>query len=287
MTESRLLRIAVPNKGALAEAAATMLRSAGYRQRTDAKDLTLIDSDHEVEFYYLRPRDIAVYVGEGHLDLGITGRDMLLDSKANAVEVMDLGFGGSRFRFAAPVGSGLTIQDLQGKRIATSYPGLLADWLEQRGLSADVIKLDGAVESAIRLGVADAVADVVDTGTTLRRAGLEMFGEPILNSEAILIRRGGGADAPEGMSGLKTRLESVLVASNYLMMDYNVAVTDLAATTALAGGVDGPTVSQLNKEGWVAVRVLVPRDGVHRLMDRLFEAGARGILLTELAACRL
>lgn len=287
MTESRLLRIAVPNKGALAEAAATMLRSAGYRQRTDAKDLTLIDSDHEVEFYYLRPRDIAVYVGEGHLDLGITGRDMLLDSKANAVEVMDLGFGGSRFRFAAPVGSGLTIEDLQGKRIATSYPGLLADWLEQRGLSADVIKLDGAVESAIRLGVADAVADVVDTGTTLRRAGLEMFGEPILNSEAILIRRGGGADAPEGMSGLKTRLESVLVASNYLMMDYNVAVTDLAATTALAGGVDGPTVSQLNKEGWVAVRVLVPRDGVHRLMDRLFEAGARGILLTELAACRL
>lgn len=287
MTDSRLLRIAVPNKGALAEAAATMLRSAGYRQRTDAKDLTLIDSDHEVEFYYLRPRDIAVYVGEGHLDLGITGRDMLLDSKANAVEVMELGFGGSRFRFAAPVGSGLTIQDLQGKRIATSYPGLLADWLEQRGLSADVIKLDGAVESAIRLGVADAVADVVDTGTTLRRAGLEMFGEPILNSEAILIRRGGGADAPEGMSGLKTRLESVLVASNYLMMDYNVPVADLAATTALAGGVDGPTVSQLNKEGWVAVRVLVPRDGVHRLMDRLFEAGARGILLTELAACRL
>lgn len=287
MTESRLLRIAVPNKGALAEAAARMLRSAGYRQRTDSKDLTLIDSDHGVEFYYLRPRDIAVYVGEGHLDLGITGRDMLLDSKANAVEVMELGFGGSRFRFAAPVGAGLEIADLDGKRIATSYPGLLRDWLAERGLSSDVIKLDGAVESAIRLGVADVVADVVDTGTTLRRAGLEMFGEPICYSEAILIRRGDEAETPAGMRSLKTRLDSVLVASNYLMMDYNVAATDLEATTALAGGVDGPTVSQLSKDGWLAVRVLVPREGAHLLMDRLFDAGARGILLTELAACRL
>lgn len=286
MTGSRLLKIAVPNKGALAEAAAAMLRSAGYRQRVDSKDLTLIDSDHNVEFYYLRPRDIAVYVGEGHLDLGITGRDMLLDSKANATEIMELGFGGSRFRFAAPEGSGMGMADLEHKRIATSYPGLLSDWLAERAISADVIKLDGAVESAIRLGVADVVADVVDTGTTLRKAGLEMFGEPMCISEAILIRRGNG-DEPLGMDSLRTRLESVLVASNYFMMDYNVAAENLAATTALASGVDGPTVSQLARDNWLAVRVLVPRQGAHLLMDHLFDAGARGILLTELAACRL
>lgn len=286
MTENTLLKVAVPNKGALAESAAAMLRSAGYRQRTDSKDLTLIDVDHGVEFYYLRPRDIAVYVGEGHLDLGITGRDMLMDSQANAAEVMALGFGGSRFRFAAVAGSGLDVNRLGGKRIATSYDGLLRAWLAERGIEADVIKLDGAVESAIRLGVADVVADVVDTGTTLRRAGLEMFGEPISTSEAILIRRG---DVPEptGVKGVQTRLESVLVANNYFMMDYNVEESNLEATTALAAGVSGPTISDLTREGWLAVRVLVPRKGAHMLMDRLFEAGARGILLTELASCRL
>ena len=285
MTE-RLLKIAVPNKGALAEAAADMLRSAGYRQRTDAKDLTLIDADHNVEFYYLRPRDIAVYVGAGHLDVGITGRDMLLDSAAPADEIMALGFGGSRFRFAAPAGCGTTVENLAGKRIATSYPGLLQIWLDEQGIEATLVKLDGAVESAIRLGVADVVADVVDTGTTLRRAGLEMFGDSICSSEAILIRRRGGEE-PAGIDGLRTRLDSVLVANNYLMMDYNVAETDLASTTALAAGVNGPTVSQLARQGWLAVRVLVPRDGAHLLMDRLFDAGARGILLTELTACRL
>lgn len=284
--DNSTLRIAVPNKGALADAAASMLRAAGYRQRTDSKDLTLIDEVHNVEFYYLRPRDIAVYVGEGHLDVGITGTDMLLDSGAEAEEVMKLGFGSSRFRFAAPEGSGLTVADLAGRRIATSYPGLLGQWLTAQGISAKLVKLDGAVESAIRLGVADVVADVVDTGTTLRRAGLEIFGEPICHSEAVLIRRSGTA-APEGLASLRTRLESVLVAHNYLMMDYNVAEEDLGATTALASGVNGPTVSRLAQPGWLAVRVLVPKQGVHMLMDQLFDAGARGILLTELNAVRL
>lgn len=286
MTDDRLLKVAVPNKGALAESAAEMLIAAGYRQRTDSKDLTLIDVDHNVEFYYLRPRDIAVYVGEGHLDLGITGRDMLLDSGANALEVLSLGFGGSRFRFAAPAGQVNTVEGLSGKRIATSYPGLLQIWLDEQGIDATLVKLDGAVESAIRLGVADVVADVVDTGTTLRRAGLEMFGDSICESEAILIRRG---DAPEpaGLKSLQTRLESVLVAHNFLMMDYNVEAHNLEATAALAPGANGPTVSQLAKEGWLAVRVLVPKKGAHLLMDELFEAGARGILLTELRSCRL
>ena len=286
MDTDRLLRIAVPNKGALAESAAAMLRAAGYRQRTDAKDLTLIDADHGVEFYYLRPRDIAVYIGRGHLDLGITGRDMLLDSGAQATEVMELGFGGSRFRFAAPAGSAMTVADLAGKRVATSYPDLLATYLRDQGIVAELVKLDGAVESAIRLGVADVVADVVDTGTTLRRAGLELFGDPICTSEAVLIQRD-DAELPPGAEGLKTRLRSVLVAQNFLMMDYNVHAEDLEATTALAPGVEGPTVSTLAKDGWSAVRVLVPRKGAHLLMDRLYDAGARGILLTELAACRL
>ena len=282
----RFLRIAVPNKGALAEAASSMLRSAGYRQRSDAKDLTLIDSDHGVEFYYLRPRDIAIYIGRGHLDIGITGRDMLLDSDADATEVMALGFGRSRFRFAAVDGADRTLDDLRGKRIATSYVNLLEHYLADRGIEAEVVGLDGAVESAIRLGVADVVADVVDTGTAMRRAGLDMFGETICESEAVLIQRNGGDLGPVA-EALKTRLHSVLVAQNYMMMDYNVEATNLEATTALAPGVEGPTVSALSKDGWNAVRVLVPRKGAHLLMDRLHDAGARSILLSELAACRL
>lgn len=282
----RFLRIAVPNKGALAEAASSMLRSAGYRQRSDAKDLTLIDADHGVEFYYLRPRDIAIYIGRGHLDIGITGRDMLLDSDADATEVMALGFGRSRFRFAAVDGADLTLDDLRGKRIATSYVSLLEHYLADRGIEAEVVGLDGAVESAIRLGVADVVADVVDTGTAMRRAGLDMFGETICESEAVLIQRNGGDLGPVA-EALKTRLHSVLVAQNYMMMDYNVEATNLEATTALAPGVEGPTVSALSKDGWNAVRVLVPRKGAHLLMDRLHDAGARSILLSELAACRL
>ncbi|QXT63868.1 ATP phosphoribosyltransferase [Tessaracoccus palaemonis] len=287
MSNDRLLRIAVPNKGALAEPAAAMLRAAGYRQRTDAKDLTLIDADHNVEFYYLRPRDIAVYIGRGDLDLGITGRDMLIDSAADATEIMQLGFAGSRFRFAALGGSTMTVADVAGKRIATSYPGLLRAFLDEQGISAELVKLDGAVESAIRLGVADVVADVVDTGTTLRRAGLELFGDSICSSEAVLIQRNGAEELPASADALRTRLTSVLVAQNYLMMDYNVEQSSFDATLALAPGVEGPTVSTLAKEGWYAVRVLVPRKGAHLLMDQLYEAGARGILLTELTACRL
>lgn len=284
MTDT-LLKIAVPNKGSLAQAATTMLSSAGYRQRNDPKDLTLIDAEHGVEFYYLRPRDIAVYVGRGQLDVGITGRDMLLDSRADADEIMALGFGASRFRFAAPKGTNYQLADLQGKRIASSYPGLLGDYLAERGIESELVNLDGAVESAIRLGVADVVADVVDTGTTLKKAGLELFGDPICHSEAVVIRRRGAGELA-GTNGLLTRLSSVLVAQSRLMLDYNVEEKNLPQTVALAPGVEGPTISSLSVEGWVAVRVLVPKVGAHRLMDDLWESGARSIILSELAACR-
>jgi len=281
-----LLKIAVPNKGSLSESAAQMLREAGYRQRNDLKDLVLIDDTNGVEFYYLRPRDIAVYVGEGTLDLGITGRDMLLDSGAEADEVMALGFGGTRFRFAAPSGTGMTVTDLTGKRIATSYPGLVRAFLADAGVNARLIKLDGAVESSVRLGVADVIADVVETGSTLRRAGLELFGEAILESEAILIQRR-GADDPAGLDQLVRRLTGVITARTYLMVDYNVPESALAAACAITPGLDSPTVSPLAKKGWVAVRAMIPRDQAQRLMDELWDAGADAILVTDIHACRL
>lgn len=281
-----LLKIAVPNKGSLAESAASMLREAGYRQRADAKELVLIDDANGVEFYYLRPRDIAVYVGEGTLDLGITGRDMLLDSGAEADEVMSLGFGGTRFRFAAPGGASMSVADLDGRRIATSYPGLVAAYLDSHGVSARLIHLDGAVESSVRLGVADVVADVVETGTTLKRAGLELFGEAILESEAILIQRR-GTSAPEGLGLLQRRLNGVITARDYLMVDYNVPRDLLDAACRVTPGLDAPTVSPLAKEGWVAVRAMIPARDAQRIMDALWDTGADAILVTSIHACRL
>jgi len=280
------LKIALPNKGSLAEETTAMLREAGYKQRTDLKDLVLVDEANGVEFYYLRPRDIAVYVGERTLDLGFTGRDMLLDSAAEADEIMPLGFGGTRFRFAAPGASEWTVADLEGKRIGTSYPGLLRSYLDSHGVTARLIKLDGAVESSVRLGVADAVADVVETGSTLKRAGLVMFGDSILDSEAILIKQRGVAD-PSGLDLLKRRLTGVIAARNYRMIDYNVPVEKLEAACSITPGIDSPTVSPLHREGWVAVRAMIPSRQAQAIMDELWDAGAEGILVTDIAACRL
>ena len=280
------LRIAIPNKGSLSASASEILREAGYRQRNDSKELTLLDTDNGVEFFYLRPRDIALYVGEGTLDVGITGRDLLLDSGAKAEEVLPLGFGRSRFRFAARPGTLSSLDDLAGKRISTSYVGVVRRHLEEHGIEAEVIRLDGAVESSIQLGVADVIADVVETGSTLKAAGLEIAGEVILESEAVLITQAGTPD-PVGFEIFKRRIDGVLVARTYVMMDYDMPVERLEEAVALTPGLEGPTMSPLHREGWFAVRAMVPRAGAQKLMDDLYEIGARAILLTDIHACRL
>jgi ATP phosphoribosyltransferase len=280
-----MLKIAVPNKGSLSDAATLMLSEAGYRQRK-GRELVLEDPDNGVEFFYLRPRDIAVYVGEGTLDVGMTGRDLLLDSGAPAREVMPLGFGESRFRFAAAPGTVDGVASLEGKRIATSYKGVVTRFLERHGISAHVVRLDGAVESAVRLGVADVIADVVSTGTTLRQAGLEIVGDVILESEAVLISREGAAEPP-GLAVFMRRLQGVIVARTYVMMDYDIRVEHAEAAVKVTPGFESPTVSPLHREGWVAVRSMVPRVQAQKVMDDLWELGARAILVTDIHACRL
>lgn len=290
-----MLRIAVPNKGSLSESAAQMLRESGYRQRRDPRELVLQDPDNDAEFFFLRPRDIAVYVGSGAVDVGITGRDLLLDSGAEADEVLPLGFGQSTFRFAAPPGTAQDVTDLEGLRVATSYAGLVEQHLAARGVRARVIRLDGAVESAVSLGVADVVADVVSTGTTLRGAGLAVFGESLLESEAVLIRSRNGRPELNQASGrngtqldvLVRRLQGVLVARGYVMMDYDVRVELVERACALTPGLESPTVSPLHDRGWVAVRAMVPRATTNRVMDELYDLGARAILVTDIHACRL
>lgn len=282
-----MLRIAVPNKGSLSEPATDMLREAGYRQRRDGgRELVLVDPVNDVEFFFLRPRDIAVYVGAGTVDAGITGRDLLLDSGARAVEHRTLGFAASTFRFAAPPAQVSTVEGIAGRRVATSYPVLVDAYLTGRGIEATVVRLDGAVESAVRLGVADVVADVVETGSTLKAAGLEVFGEPILRSEAVLIRPA-DRDVPGGLEVLDRRLQGVIVAREYVLMDYDVPVEHVEAAVAITPGLESPTVSPLHDAGWVAVRAMVRRGVTNQVMDDLYAAGARAILVTSIHACRL
>lgn len=279
-----MLRVAVPNKGSLAEAAASMLAEAGYAGRRDPRDLHFSDARNGVEFFYLRPRDIATYVGSGALDVGITGRDLLLDSHSEATEICELGFGDSTFRFAGPAGQFKDLSDMAGKRVATSYPGLVGTFLAHNGVQAHLVKLDGAVESSVKLGVADAVADVVSTGSTLRKAGLDIFGPVLLQSTGVLVARDPNI---EGVSTLVRRLQGVLVAQQYVLMDYDVPRALLEQACVIAPGIESPTVSPLHDPEWVAVRVMVPRFDRNEVMDKLYDLGARAILVSAIHAARL
>lgn len=282
------LRIAVPNKGSLSESASLMLEEAGYRRRRDNRELVMVDDVNNVEFFFLRPRDIAVYVAAGTLDVGITGRDLFRDARTNgeAEELMSLGFGRSTFRFAGPKGEFNDISQLAGKRLATSYDGLLKDYLRDANIDVEaVVRLDGAVESSIRLGVADVIADVVETGNTLRAAGMETFGEPILVSEAVVIGR---KDVEHrDINTLLRRLNSVLVARQYVLMDYNIPRALTEEARMLTPGFDAPTMSPLQDADWVAMRVMVKKEDMNMVMDQLHTLGARAILVSAILATRI
>ena len=280
-----MLRVAIPNKGILSESAVAMLKEAGYQTRRDTQELHLVDEANDIEFFYLRPRDIATYVGSGSLDVGLTGLDLLMDSESEAEEIADLGFGASTFRFAAPIDSGFAEpRQLEGKRLATAYPTLITNYLAKLNVNCEIIKLDGAVESAVKLRVADAVADVVSTGNTLRKAGLAIFGPTILTSTARLISAPGkSSDA----NGLLMRLKGVLVAREYVIIDYDCPKNVLDAATKITPGIESPTISPMADLDWVAVRSLVPATQMNQIMDELYAAGARAILVSAIHAARI
>ena len=280
-----MLRVAVPNKGALSESASAILSEAGYRRRTDAKDLTVLDNNNDVEFFFLRPKDIAIYVASGRLDLGITGRDLARDSGAEVSEQLAMGFGSSTFRYAAPADQQWSVADLAGKRIATSYPNLVREDLAGHGITADIIRLDGAVEISIQLGVADAIADVVGSGRTLRQHDLAAFGESLCDSEAVLISRR-DADLTKAERQFVARVQGVVFGQQYVMIDYDCPRSLLDRASLLTPGLESPTVAPMADPDWVAVRAMVPRKDHQNLMDELSELGAKAILATDIRSCR-
>lgn len=284
--ENCMLRVAVPNKGALSESAAEILSEAGYRRRSDSKDLTVLDPANGVEFFFLRPKDIAIYVGSGQLDLGITGRDLALDSGAAVEERLALGFGRSTFRYAAPAGKEWAPEDLGGLRIATSYPNLVRKDLAARGLEATVIRLDGAVEISIQLGVADAIADVVESGRSLRQNNLVAFGESLCDSEGVLIERAGTPGTDSARKQLIARVQGVVFAQQYLMLDYDCPKSILDEAVKITPGIESPTLAPMVDDNWVAVRAMVSRKVHNNVMDQLADLGAKAILASDIRSCR-
>ena len=281
-----MLKVAIPNKGALSDGAVDILAAAGYRCRRTGRELSILDREHHTEFLYLRPRDIAVYVANGVIDAGITGRDLVYDSQTNVCEVLKLGFGRSRFCYAVPAGSGLKPENLSGKRVACSYPNIVVADLAKRGVTANIVKLDGAVEISIQLGVADAIADVVDSGRTLMEAGLEITGEPVMLSEAILISAPGKDKAPALLS-LSRRIEGILVAKEYCLLEYVAPKARLEEACAITPGVKSPTLSPLHDPDWMAVAAMVRRKELNKVIDALSDIGAKGIIAHDINTCRL
>jgi ATP phosphoribosyltransferase len=281
-----MFKLAIPNKGALSEDAVKILSEAGYRCGRYSRELVVRDAEHEIEFIFLRPRDIAVYVGSGLIHAGITGRDLAQDSRVRVIERLALKFGKSRFCYAAPAGSGLSPEQLGGLRIATSYPNIVRDDLARRGVEAEVVRLDGAVEISIQLGVADAIADVVESGRTLVEAGLEIIGEPVMRSEAIVIQQE-GAPEEEAFTLLLKRLEGILVAREYVLLEYVCPKAVLKQACTITPGVKSPTVSPVSEEDWIAVAAMVKTAGLNRIIDQLSDLGAKGIIAQDIRTCRL
>ena len=283
-----MLQIALPNKGALSDDAVDLADEAGYHCRRRGRELSVRDTEHGVEFIFLRPRDIATYVSKGIIDLGVTGLDLTYDSGADVEHVMDLGFGNARFCYAVPKSSDLTPDAFTSDtRIATSYDDLVRQDLAERGIDADVVPLDGAVEISIQLGVADAIADVVQTGRTIDEAGLKTTGDPILRSQAILVAQNSETAEKEKAQRFAERIKGILVAREYVVVEYDLPEAHLPEAREITPGIESPTVSPLNKDGWVAVKAMIKRDAVNEVMDDLTELDARGIIVTDIRTCRI
>jgi len=282
-----MLKIAVPNKGALSDDAVTLLKESGYKCSRYGRELVVSDRENGIDFIFLRPRDIAVYVAGGIVDIGITGRDLACDSGAKVCELLQLEFGRSKFCYAIPKDSNISLDHLDGLLIACSYPNIVKADLEKRHQKASTVRLDGAVEISVQLGVADLIADVVESGRTLVEAGLKVVGEPIMQSEAILIARdASAADLPD-VKKLIARLRGIIVARNYALIEYDIERKNLEKGCALTPGIESPTVSPLSNPNWVAVKSMIRRKESNRIMDELCAAGAKGILITSICSCRI
>jgi ATP phosphoribosyltransferase len=282
----RLLRIGVPSKGRLAEISAQLLNEAGLTFRRPERSLFARCRDMPVEITFLRTDDIPVLCAEGAIDLGVTGADLVAESGADLVHRLDLGIGSCRL--ALCVAEDSTVADarqLAGQRIATSFPRITRDWLAKRGVEAHFVELSGSVEIMIQLEVADAIVDLVETGSTLAANKLRVLDE-IGRYETVLVQNHKAAD-PATADRLVRRLEGIVIARSYSLLEYNIPRARLRDAEKITPGFKSPTVSALEDADWCAVRAMVKRGEAHAIMERLEAIGASAIIETDISNCRL
>lgn len=280
-----MIKIALPSKGRLLEQTLELLTGCGYRAEKRQGTLSCLDAENNIEFYFLRPVDIPLYVANGTLDGGITGRDFVAERGESVHLLLDLNYGHSRL--CAAVMEEAPITDLRSAgpiRVATSFPELTRHWLGDA--PAKLVVLEGSVEVSVKLGIADAIVDVVETGNSLRQAGMRVLGEPIFQSNAALFAHPGRETLTELVT-LAGRLRGRMVAAEYMMVEYDVPQTILQQACAITPGIQSPTVMSLNEPGWFSVKSVLRRREAHRVMDELERLGCKGILLTSLESARM
>lgn len=280
-----MIKVALPNKGVLFEPTLDLLQACGYRVSRAGGTLTSFDIENEVEFYFLRPGDIPLYVSNGILDAGVTGKDFVAEKAQTPALLVDLAYGHSRLCAAVPADSALrTLEDVAKATMATSFPCITRSRFPGQDLR--LVELEGAVEIAVRLGIAEAVVDVVDTGKTLREAGLRIVGEPLFRSNAALFAHPGREFLDE-VTTMRARIEGKLVALAYMMVEYDCPGVLLSQACAITPGIESPTVAPLQTEGWYAVKAMIRKREAHRIMDDLSKLGCKGILLTTIESARI
>ena len=280
------LRIGVPSKGRLAELAAELLKDAGLHFRRQERSLFARCKELPVDITFLRTEDIPVLCAEGAIDMGITGSDLIAESQAEVERRLDLGVGQCKLSICVPDDAPYTSpKQLAGKRIATSFPNNTAAYLRQHGSTAHLVNLNGSVESMIALGVADAIVDLVETGSTLAANRLKILTD-IGSYQTVLIQNG-RKRMTETADRVVRRLEGVVIARAYSLLEYNVPRAKLAEAESITPGFRSPTVSALEDPSWCAVRAMVKRSEVIQIMEKLEALGAGAILETEIKNCRL
>ena len=280
------LSIGLPSKGRLAEVSEQLLKKAGLKFRRQNRSLFARVSDMPVDIIFLRTDDIPVLCAEGALDMGITGSDLVAEADVDLDERLQLGVGKCRLAICVPDDSDFSdAASLDGQRIATSFPTVTRQYLGQHGAEAHLVKLTGSVEIMISLGIADAIVDLVETGSTLAANRLRILDE-IGNYQTILVQNKERRHA-DLADRVVRRLQGVVIAQRYSLLEYNIPREKLAQAEGITPGYNSPTINPLEDNDWCAVRVMVKSSQVSTVMDELDELGASAILETQINNCRL
>jgi ATP phosphoribosyltransferase len=280
------LRIGVPSKGRLSELAAEILKQAGLSFRRQDRSLFARCGEMPIDITFLRTEDIPVLVAEGAIDMGITGSDLLAESEADVIQRLDLGMGKCKLALCVSEDGDIDVPaQLDGKRVATSFPNVTRNYLKAHKANVHMVELSGSVEVMIALGVADAIVDLVETGSTLAANRLKVLDE-IGRYSTVIIQNKAQREAALADRVVR-RLEGVVIARSYSLLEYNIPRTKLSDAEKITPGFNSPTVNALEDPAWCAVRVMVRRSEVIEVMEKLEAAGAHAILETQINNCRL